>query len=190
MVDGQLTGHDFANLMRRPGLRGAVKALADNEANYISWQKKLARLDEISDCIRTKASDAQKDELKEERFGIARDFLKTIGVVFEDGEESGQDRINSRDPIAPDWDYDEMIATLSRRAESLKRLPETPVVFGIVERDWAGPDVSRELCETCVHCERDYFCALGIPIQPIWDDLEAATSDCETYRKLPARLLA
>lgn len=186
----QITGHTFAALMKRPSLRGAVKALADNEANYIAWQKKLDRLDTISDQIRNNASTNQKGALKWEQFEIAQEFLKSIGVTFGKTKIKGKDVIDPTKPLVPNWDFDSMIAVLNRRAESLKRLPEQPVDKGLEETQWIGPNVSRELCAGCVHCSRDYFCALGRPIQPFWDDIEATAEDCDVYRKIPAKLEA
>jgi DEAD/DEAH box helicase len=186
----QVTGYTFATLMKRPSLRNAVKALADNEVDYLAWQKKLARLDVISDQIRNNASDRQKATLKSEQFKIAEDFLKTIGVTF------FKDKIGDvwitfpNIPFVPNWDFDSMIAVLRRKAESLKRLPEKPVDKEFEEEHWVGANVGRELCASCVHCSRDYFCALGRPIQPFWDDIEATTEDCDLYRKIPAKLEA
>lgn len=74
--------------------------------------------------------------------------------------------------------------------ESLKRLPEKPVDEELQESLWIGSNVSRELCASCIHCSRDYFCSLGRPIQPFWDDIEATTEECDLYRKLPAKLEA
>ena len=186
----QITGHSFAALMKRPSLRGAVKALADNEANYLAWQKKLSRLDEISDQIRNNASTNQKAALKWERFEIAEEFLKTIGVTFFKAKIDGVWITFPNMPFVPNWDFDSMIAVLNRRAESLKRLPEKPVDKELEELLWFEHNVSRELCASCVHCSRDYFCALGRPIQPFWDDIEATTKECDLYRKIPAKLEA
>lgn len=190
MRSGHLNGHQFASIMKRPLLASAVKALADNEANYIAWQKKLDRLDEISDQIRNNASTNQKGALKREQFEIAQEFLKTIGVIFGKTKIKGKDVIDPSKPLVPNWDFDSMIAVLNRKAESLKRLPEKPVDRELEEAQWIGPNVSRELCAGCVHCSRDYFCAMGRPIQLFWDDIEAATEDCDVYRKIPAKLEA
>ena len=168
---GQMTGHSFAAMMKRPSLMGAVKGLADNEVNYIAWQKKLDRLDTISDQNRNNASNKQKATLKHEQFEIAEEFLKTIGVIFDKTKVNGKDVIDPGKPLVPDWDFDSMIAVLRRKAESLKRLPEKPVDRELEESLWNGPSVSRELCSSCIHCSRDYFCSLGRPIQPFWDDI-------------------
>jgi hypothetical protein len=184
----QITGHSFATLMKRTSLRNAVKALADNEKNYLDWQQKLGRLDTISEQIRNNASSNQKGVLKWEQFRIAEDFLKTIGVTF------FKDKIGDvwvtfpNIPFVPNWDFDSMIAVLRRKAESLKRLPEKPVDKEFEEEHWVGANVSRELCASCVHCSRDYFCALGRPIQPFWDDIETTTEECDLYHKIPAKL--
>jgi hypothetical protein len=174
--------------MKRESLGRSVKALAENEASFTAWQRKLDRLDEISNQIRSKASNAQKVKLKAEQFDIAWNFLKTIGVNFGAAEVGGRSVINSEDPIVPDWDFDAMIVELQRVAASLKRLPEKPIDKRKVVERWAGAPVSPELCVSCVHCSPDYFCALGRPIGPPWDDIEPATEDCDAYRKLPAKL--
>lgn len=188
MRNRQVTGHTFAALLKRPSLRNAVKALADNEVNYIDWQKKLDRLDVISDQIRNNASDRQKVALKWEQFEIAQDFLKSIGVTFDKTKVNGKDVIDPDKPLVPDWEFDSMIAVLRHKAESLKRLPERPVNKELEECHWVGPHLSRKLCASCVHSSRDYFCALGRPIQPFWDDIEAMIEACDSYRKIPAKL--
>ena len=190
MRSGHLNGYQFAAIMKRPLLGSAVKALADNDANYLAWQKKLDRLDTISDQIRNNASTNQKGALKWEQFEIAQEFLKTIGVTFGKTKINGKFVIDPTKPLVPDWDFDSMIVVLNRKAESLKRLPEKPVDRQLEGTHWSGPNVSRELCAGCVHCSRDYFCALGRPIQPFWDDIEATAEDCDVYRKIPAKLEA
>jgi len=190
MRNGNMNGHQFAAIMKRPLLGSAVKALADNDANYLAWQQKLTRLDEISDQIRNNASTKQKGALKWEQFEITQEFLKTIGVTFGKTKINGKFVIDPTKPIVPDWDFESMIAVLNRKAESLKRLPEKPVEREMEEARWSGPNVSRELCAGCVHCSKDYFCALGRPIQPFWDDIEATTEACDVYRKIPAKLEA
>jgi hypothetical protein len=175
-------------MLKRPSLRNAVKALADNEKNYLDWQKKLGRLDVISDQIRNNASSNQKMALKWEQFEIAEEFLKTIGVTFDKIKVDKKGFTDPSKPLVPDWDFDSMIAVLLRKAESLKRLPEKPVDKEFEEEHWVRANVSRELSASCVHCSRDYFCAMGRPIQPFWDDIEATTEDCDLYRKIPAKL--
>jgi hypothetical protein len=70
MKVGQLDGNEFAIALRKT-LRPSVKALADTEANLLQvWQPKLERLDKISELIRTKASDAQKAQLKAVAFYV------------------------------------------------------------------------------------------------------------------------
>jgi len=190
MSNGQLHSHAFAALMKRPGLRNAVKALADSETNYIAWLRKLDRLDEISDLIRNSASDKQRAKLKAEQFEVAQEFLKSIGVSFGKMEIDGRNHTDPTKPIVPNWDFDRMIAVLYRNAESYKRLPESPVDKVQEDYLWAGANVSKELCASCVHCSRNFFCAMGKPIQPFWDDIEATTLVCSTYRKIPVKLAA
>lgn len=190
LSDGELNGHSFGALMKRTSLGQAVKALADHERSYFDWQGKLERLEEISNLIRTKASADQKVKLRAEQFAIAQDFLATIGVNFEVEEVEKEKFVNPENPTVPDWDFDLMIATLERKAASLKRLPSTPLNFVNEHEGWIGADVSIELCAGCVHCDRDFLCAVGRPIQPFWMEGWAVTEKCDAYYKIPARLAA
>jgi hypothetical protein len=187
MKAGELSGNSFATLMKGR-VREAVKALADNEGSFIDWQKKLSRLDTISDTIKHKASKTQRPKLQAEQFEIAQDFLKTIGVFFGKKDDTKRVETDPGKPIVPDWDFDSMIAVLQRRAESLKRLPEKPVDKEFEDINWIGPAVSLELCLRCVHCSRDLLCEVGRPVQPFWDDIDSVTEKCDAYHKIPAKL--
>jgi hypothetical protein len=190
MKADNLGGITFAALMNRP-MRGAVKALADNEDNLISWQKKLERLDAIAFQIRNSASKAQRPHLNAERFEIAEEFLATIGVTFEKVKDWDTGRLvtDPSQPKVPNWDFEAMIVELQRAAESLKRLPEKPVDKNWENEHWFGAAVSHQLCALCVHCDQDFICALGRPIQPEWDDIDPTTDKCDAFHKLPAKLI-
>lgn len=188
--DGELNGCSFAARMKRVSLGAAVKALADHERNFIELQGKLDRLEEISDLIRNKASENQKVGLRAEQFEIAQNFLGMIGVNFEKYFVGKKAYIDPNKPIVPSWDFDLMIAVLERKAYSLKRLPNTSLNLVNEHERWVDANVSIELCANCVHCDRDFLCAVGRPIQPFWDDTEPTTKACDAYRKIPARLEA
>jgi hypothetical protein len=190
MRSGLINGYQFAFQMRRPSLRNAIKALADNENSYIAWQDKLTRLDTISELVRNNASNNQKLALREEQFDIAQDFLKTIGVTFDKIVVKGKDEIDPTKPLVPDWDFELMSAVLQRRAASLKRLPEKLVDKQFEHEHWIGANVSLEKCVCCIHCSHDYFCSLGRPIQSVWDDIEATTVKCDGYHKISTKIEA
>jgi hypothetical protein len=190
MRAGQMDGNQFASNMRRPGLRASVTALADSEANYLYvWQPKLTTLDQWVEESRTKASTAKRSELKRKQFAIANEFLNTIGVRFDHVKTDGKWRLDPTKPLVPDWDFDSMILNLERAAVSLKDMPDQPINRHEVEEAWAGPPVKQVICKECVHCESNWFCAKGRPIQWMEDEESAATDQCDAFKRLPARLM-
>lgn len=185
----QISGKQFARKMKQKSISDAVMALADNEGSYIAWKKRLARVNEISDLIRNKASAAQRVVLESERFKIAESFLQSIGVFFEKTEKAGKMILDHTKPLAPDWDYDLMIAELERKAVSYINLPEIPINRELENLRWNDVNVSRAMCVQCVHCSHGSACVLGRPIQPFWDTIEPTTEACDMFRKVPAKLM-
>lgn len=187
MKAGQLDGIEFASSMRS-SLRGSVKALAESEADYLLWQHKLTELDEAGEKIRTKASKAQRVELKQEQFDVAKGFLGKIGVVFERAKIDGRWVSDPTKPLVPDWDFDAMILTLRRNAESYKRQPEKPVNVDLVAERWNGAMVGQDICRGCVHRKADWICALGRPVQWLEDESWMATNECDAFKRISVSL--
>lgn len=189
MRAGQMDGHQFAALMRRPGLRASVKALAETENNFLHWQRKLEKLDELAEEHHNKASKQRRGEINVEQYLIAQEFLATIGVRFDEIEVDGKMCADPASPLVPDWDFDAMSLALRHRAESLKRMPERPIDLDQVAERWAGAVVSQETCRTCVHSKPQWFCTLGRPVQWLEDEAWEATDECDAFKRLSAPLL-
>ena len=184
-----MDGYEFAVAMRRPVLRGSVMALADSESNFLTWQRKLKRLDDLSDEYCNNASAARRAEIKQEQFGIAQDFLITIGVTFEDVKIDGRWGPDATQPLVPDWDFDSIAYTLRLNAKSLKQMPARPVDRHLVEETWIGGAISQDLCSKCVHCKSNWICELGRPVQWLEDEAWAATDKCDAFSRIPLPLL-
>lgn len=191
MRAGQVDGHRFASVMRRPGLRDAVKALADTETNFLQvWQPKLSNLDRWSEEMRSSASDAKRIVLKQKQFDVAVEFLCTIGVRFELVKTDGRWRADPTKPLVPDWNFDEMALNLERNAASLKYQPAEKIRPHDVDEAWSGSPVNPERCQLCVHKQPAWTCAMGRPVYWHADgDSWAVSESCDLFNRLSARLV-
>ena len=191
MRAGKMDGNEFASRMRRPGLRAAIKALADSEANFLQvWQPRLSNMDRWCEEIRTSAGAARRIELKKKQFEIAAEFLSLIGVSFEQSKIDGRWGPDPTKPIVPDWDFDAMALTLERNTISLKYVPAEKIRVHEIDEAWAGSPVSPELCHLCVHRKPAWACAMGRPVH--WHengDWWNASKTCDLFKRLPARLV-
>ncbi|MBV5336554.1 MAG: hypothetical protein J0653_00640, partial [Deltaproteobacteria bacterium] len=113
LKQGELNGVSFARKMRLSGLRKGVLALVDYEPNYVHWNDQLKALDSLHAERRGKAGINRRKEIDRIFFDVAREFLATIGVVFENTKGTdGIKRLDPDKPIVPDWDFDDMARTL------------------------------------------------------------------------------
>jgi hypothetical protein len=165
-----------------------VLAIADGDKNFVKWNKRLQRMDEISDAIRNRASHDKRIELRKQLFTIACEFLGTIGVTFGHSNVGGQWIMDPDKPLVPEWDFDSMIVMLKKIARSLKYLPAKPIDHSVVEEAWVGPPVSPELCERCIFSRPCWHCALGRPVQWLEEEAWMATDKCDAFKPLPVVL--
>lgn len=184
--EGKKDGVAFAHAMRR-ALRQAVTALADSEADFLHvWGRKLARLDELADEYRERASSKRRKEIQAEQFSIAKQFLETIGVNFDKPDASSM--LDASFPRLPDWNLERMAANLDVRAKSLLALPDITLPKDQVALTWRDSSVSRDVCATCAHRLPAWECALGIPVFWPEQDLTDPVLSCEKKASLPARM--
>jgi hypothetical protein len=186
---GEIDGIAFAKKMRVK-LRRSVLALADGESDFLRWQTRLSRMDELSEEYGKKASKKRRAEIDRTMFDIGREFLVTLGVTFGAREvDDGRAQVDPGLPIVPPWNFDDMARTLERNAASLKRMPSKPIDRELEALKWPSSNVSLDLCRNCVHCDDDFICAIGRPVQAWWDDIEPTTNTCDAYKKLSHKLL-
>lgn len=186
--ESELNGIQFSRAMRKKGLREAVLALATREKNYVRLNKQLEQMDKLHDESVNKAGKARRLEIDREMFEIAKEFLATIGVTFGKTKVNGRDRTDPDLPVVPAWDFDAMARRLEIKAESLKQMPPFPIEPAVEHVRWTGAAVSRDVCQTCVHCDPDLICARGRPVQHPWDDVEPVSTTCDAFKALPIRL--
>lgn len=186
--DGEIDGAEFAQLMRRPGLREGVKALATSESDLLQkLDVSLSRLDALSEENSKSASKSRRIEIRAEQFSIAQVFLSTIGVLFEKIE--GERKFDPSAPLVPPWDFESMIFRLRCEAKSIMKLPsaESVKAWEVAER-WRGSPISEATCRNCVHCKPASTCALGRPTQLPWEDTHGTQDYCDALAAISVPL--
>ncbi len=187
-----LDGRQFGSWMATKAGQDAVRALADNEADYIALSRMLMQLRKGTEAKRSNASKEARKKIDKGLFGRASEFLASIGVVFEKKDPSSKTSpFDPSKPLVPDWDFDAMEVALERLAQSLEAmdcLPAAGDADGLVE----DLGVVAELCEACVHQDPHGECRLAHPtanhLHPWWAQATACADHKPMSRALRARV--
>lgn len=185
--DGEVDGIEFAQHMRR-GVREGIKALATSEADLLqNLDKKLRKLDALSEENGKSASKNRRLEIRKEQFAIAQSFLATIGISFRKTEDGKT--IDPSAPVVPPWDFESMIFRLRCEAKSIMKLPSAETIKPWeIDELWREAPISMATCEKCVHCRPAWICAIGRPIQLPWEENSATQEYCDAIAPIPVPL--
>ena len=185
---GDLDGRQFGSWMATKAGQDAVRALADNEAEYIAVSRELERLRKGTEAKRSSAGKAARKKIDKDLFDYARAFLGTVGVVF--GKVDPDKKTSPFDPtkpLVPDWDFEAMEVALERFAQSIVAMEPIPSARdALAYAD--SPGVEAELCEACVHQDPHGECRMHHPTANHLDPHAATASECADYKPMSRAL--
>lgn len=185
-----MDGRQFGSWMATKAGQDAVRALADNEADYIALARTLDRMRKSTEAKRERAGKAEREVIDKGLFASAREFLVTLGVVFEKKDPSQKTSpFDPTKPVVPNWDFEAMEVALERLAQSLdsmRRLSGRSEALRYAE----DPGVEAVLCEACVHQDPHGDCRMLHPTAHHLDPLGPSLSECADRRPVSNALLA
>ncbi len=183
-----MDGRQFSSWMASKAGQDAVRALADNEADYMALAGTLDRMRKGTEAKRLKAGKAAREKLNKELFIHARKFLATLGVVFEKKDPSHKTSpFDPTKPLVPNWDFEAMKVALERLEQSLSGLGHLPGATDAL-RYAEAPGVEAALCEVCVHQDPHGECRMLHPTAHHLDPLGPTLSECADRRPVSQAL--
>ena len=185
-----IDGVRFGSWMATQGGQEAVRAIANNEADYMALARTLDRMRKGTEAKRLSAGKAAREKVNRDLFIHAREFLSTLGVVFEKKDPSQKTSpFDPTKPVVPNWDFEAMEVALERLAQSLdsmRRLPGRSEALRYAE----DPGVEAVLCEVCMHQDPHGECRMLHPTAHHLDPLGPSLSECADRRPVSNALLA
>ncbi len=190
LKSGSLDGRQFGSWMATRAGQNAVRALADNEADYIALSRTLKQMRKSTESKRSRAGKEARKKIDKDLFARAREFLATLGVVFEKEDPTNMTSpFDPTKPVVPDWDFDAMEVALERLAQSLdamRYLPDTSDAARYAET----PGVIAELCESCVHQDPQGECRMLHPTANHLDLFGPRATECADHKPMSKALRA
>ena len=196
---GELNGLSLAvKLTKDKKFQDGIVALATSERDYLGLKTKIKTIQEARARARSCGTNKTRGKAEGLALGFLQDFLATIGVGFEEVEDSWPKEWDWNKPLIPaHWNLEEMSRQLQIQAAMLTKLPDNVRALNSkyepAEVEGQVPEfVPLKICKTCVFY-RNGLCVLANAID--WSELGMESAGitvpkCKSFKAIQIKLAA